>query len=68
MTYRIEIDDDACAAHGDCEQVAPQVFRLEDVAVVIGTAPPDVLVDAAASCPSTAIALIDEQTGQQLYP
>jgi ferredoxin len=68
MTYRVEIDEAACAAHGDCEHVAPEVFRVDDVAVVIGTAPPDRLVEAAASCPSTAIAVIDEETGQQIYP
>ncbi|MGZ4200422.1 MAG: ferredoxin [Thermoleophilaceae bacterium] len=68
MSYRIEIDEAACAAHGDCEHVAPEVFRVDDVAVVIGTAPPDRLVDAAASCPSTAIALIDEESGRQVYP
>jgi ferredoxin len=68
MSYRIEIDEAACAAHGDCEHVAPEVFRVDDVAVVIGTAPPDRLVDAAASCPSSAIALIDEESGRQVYP
>jgi ferredoxin len=68
MSFRIEIDAAACAAHGDCEHVAPNVFRLEDIAVVVGTAPPDVLVEAAASCPSTAIALFDEQSGEQVYP
>jgi ferredoxin len=68
MSYRIEIDEAACAAHGDCEHVAPDVFRVDDVAVVIGSAPPDRLVDAAASCPSSAIALIDEASGRQVYP
>jgi ferredoxin len=68
MSYRVEVDRDACAAHGDCEEIAPEVFRVDDIAVVIGTAPPDRLVDAAAGCPSTAIAVIDEDTGEQLYP
>ena len=68
MSYRIEIDETACAAHGDCEHVAPEVFRVDDVAVVIGTAPPDRLIDAAAACPSTAIAVIDDETGEQIYP
>ena len=68
MSYRVEIDKAACAGHGDCEHVAPEVFRVEDVAVVIGSAPPDRLVEAAAACPSAAIAVIDESTGEQLYP
>jgi ferredoxin len=68
MSYRVEIDEAACAAHGDCEHVAPEVFRVDDVAVVIGTAPPDRLIDAAAACPSSAIAVIDDETGEQIYP
>jgi ferredoxin len=68
MTYRVEVDEAACAAHGDCEHVAPEVFRVDDVAVVIGTAPPDRLIDAAAACPSTAIVVIEDDTGEQIYP
>ena len=65
---RVEIDEAACAAHGDCEHAAPEVFRVDDVAVVVGSAPPDRLVDAAAACPSTAILVIDDETGEQIYP
>jgi len=68
VSYRIDIDEAACAAHGDCEHVAPEVFRVEDVAIVIGTAPLDRLEEAAAACPSAAITLIDEDTGAQVYP
>ena len=68
MSYRVEIDEAACAAHGDCEHVAPEVFRVDDVAVVIGSAPPDRLIEAAAACPSTAITVIDDETGEQVYP
>ena len=39
MTLVPTIDDGACAAHGDCVEIAPTVFSLEgDVAEVIGTA------------------------------
>ena len=41
------IDSGACSAHGDCEDIAPEIFRLEDVAVVIGSGP-DELLEAAA--------------------
>ncbi len=37
MSYKVEIDDAACAAHGDCVDVAPEVFALDDVARVVGT-------------------------------
>ena len=68
MTLIPTIDDTACAAHGDCAIEAPDVFAIEDVAVVIGTAPDDRLMDAARSCPSVAIVLTDAATGEQVYP
>ena len=70
MTVTARIDDRACAAHGDCLDVAPQAFALsdDDVAMVVGAAPPDTLVRAAEACPSVAITVIDDDTGEQLYP
>ena len=68
MTYIAEVDEAACAAHGDCVEVAPDVFELDDVAHVIGTAAEDVLVAAAEACPSAAIRIIDQRTSEQVYP
>jgi ferredoxin len=70
MTPVARIDERACAAHGDCLDVAPSAFALsdDDVAVVIGAAPEDLLVRAAEACPSVAISVIDDDTGEQLYP
>ncbi len=68
MTYTIEIDDDACAAHGDCVAVAPNVFALGDVAEIIGTGTDDELLAAAEACPSTAIRVIDVDSAVQVYP
>ena len=68
MTYLVEIDEDICAAHGDCVDVAPAVFELADVAVVIGTGPDALLLKAAEACPSTAIRLLDPDTDEQVYP
>ncbi len=70
MRPMARVDERACAAHGDCLDVAPQAFTLsdDDVAVVIGTAPADLLVRAAEACPSVAISVIDEDTGDRLYP
>jgi ferredoxin len=62
------IDEASCLAHGDCEALAPDVFRVGDVATVIGTAPLEQLVSIAEACPSSAISLLDAQTGEQLYP
>ena len=68
MAYLARIDESACAAHGDCVDVAPEVFELDDVAQVIGTAPDGVLLAAAEACPSAAIVLVDQGTNEQVYP
>jgi ferredoxin len=68
MAYLARIDESACAAHGDCVDVAPEVFELDDVAQVIGTAPDEVLLAAAEACPSAAIVLVDQRTNEQVYP
>ena len=68
MTLLVEIDELACAAHGDCVDAAPEVFELDEVAHVIGTAPDEVLLAAAEACPSAAIRVIDARTGEQMYP
>lgn len=68
MTLTVMIDTAACAAHGDCVEVAPEVFALDDVATVIGTGPDDLLLAAAEACPSAAIVLRDSQTGDHIYP
>lgn len=70
MTVTARIDARACAAHGDCLDVAPQAFALsdDDVAMIVGAAPPDTLVRAAEACPSVAITVIDGDSGEQLYP
>ncbi len=68
MTYVPHIDEAACAAHGDCVDIAPQVFRLDDVAVVIGTGPDDLILEAAQACPSAAISIVDSDTGEAVYP
>ena len=39
MTLVPHIDELACSGHGDCAVIAPAVFRLDDIAVVIGNGP-----------------------------
>ena len=68
MTYLVEIDEDACAAHGDCVEVAPNVFALGDVAEIIGTGTDEELLAAADACPSTAIRVIDADSSTVVYP
>jgi ferredoxin len=68
MTYLPVIDESSCIAHGECAETAPEVFRVEDRAVVVGTAPPDRLVAVAECCPTDAISVIDAESGERLYP
>ena len=68
MSYSVKIDESSCIAQGDCVELAPQAFRLDDLAVVIGGAPDDVLMAAAEGCPVEAIALLDADSGEQVYP
>jgi ferredoxin len=66
MTLIASIDADACLAHGDCAEVAPEAFRVDDVAVVIGQATDDRLLAAARACPAGAILLYDSETGEEV--
>jgi len=68
MTYLPVVDTSACAGHGDCVDIAPSVFVLDDVATVIGSGPDDLLVEAAEACPAAAITVIDQESGETIYP
>ena len=63
-----QIDDSACAAHGDCVDIAPTVFELEGVAVVVGEGPAELILEAARACPSSAISVIDVDSGECVFP
>ena len=68
MKVRVHIDEDACLAYGDCAELAPEAFEVDDVAHLVGPAPLRQLVDAARACPSEAITLIDAETGERIAP
>jgi ferredoxin len=68
MTYIPTIDEATCIGQGDCAELLPEVFRIEDVATVIGEGPDEALLEAARGCPVEAIALRDADTGEQVYP
>jgi ferredoxin len=68
VSYVATIDEDACSAHGDCADLAPEVFEVDDVARVIGTGPDELLLAAAEVCPTTAIRIVDQDTGEQIFP
>ena len=68
MTYIAVVDPNECSAHGDCVEIAPEVFRLDDTAVVIGTGPADLILEAAEACPAVAISVVDDGTGETIFP
>ena len=61
---RIEVNLARCEAHGICESIAPEVFRLDDDDVLHYEAQPaealrEKVQRAVASCPAQAIRLLD---------
>jgi ferredoxin len=68
MTLIPSIDEGACSAHGDCVDIAPTAFALEETAIVIGAATDEELIAAAECCPALAITLTDAQTGEVVFP
>ena len=68
MTLTPTIDELACLAHGDCAVVAPEVFAVEDIAVVRGRGSDKAVLEAARACPAGAITVTDDETGERVYP
>jgi ferredoxin len=66
MSLIARIEGDLCLAHGDCEAVAPEAFRVDDVARVVGETADDRLREAARACPAGAIVLFDADTGEEV--
>jgi ferredoxin len=52
MTLLPVIDELVCPGHGDCADIAPDVFRVDLVAEGIGTGPDDLIRAAARACPA----------------
>lgn len=73
MTLRVTVNELKCQSYRRCMAVAPAVFGIDAVsgkAEVLhdSDTPPDLIVQAARSCPYRAITVVDEATGVQLFP
>jgi ferredoxin len=68
VTYIPTVDPSVCVAHGECVEIAPDVFRLDEISIVVGTGPPDLIMQAAEACPAIAISVVDDETGATVFP
>lgn len=69
---KITVNKARCIASGDCVEIAPGVFKLdsEEKSEVYNEtgAPDNVIMAAARGCPAKAITVVDQTTGEQLFP
>lgn len=68
----IRIDRTLCIGSGNCVNIAPEIFRIDDQNLVtFRDETPDIdqsrLIDACAICPVDALTAIDEE-GEQIVP
>lgn len=68
MSYIPTIDEGSCIGQGDCMELVPEVFQVDDCAHVIGTGPDEQILAAAKECPVGAISILDSETGEQIFP
>ena len=74
--YQIIVEPSLCLAFGSCEVLAPKVFVVEKhrqinpKAIVISETAEnfETIMDAAKTCPTKAIIIIDRYTGNCVYP
>ena len=70
--YRVVIKRDVCIGAATCVAIAPGTYKLdnENKAIVIDEAgdDPDEILLAAQGCPTTAIEIYDNETGEKVYP
>lgn len=70
--YTIKVIREKCIGAASCIAVAPKTYKLdeENIAVVLGQkldSDEDLLLSAQ-SCPTAAIIVIDDETGEQVWP
>lgn len=70
--YTVQVIRDKCIGAASCVAVAPNTFKLdeENIAVILGQkqdSDENVLLSAQ-SCPTAAIIVIDDETGEQVWP
>ncbi len=77
--FRIRVDEDICVANGVCIELAPTVFKFKEQTAPTIFAPMAYVFDpqgadnatilqAAQMCPTGAIIIEDEETGERIHP
>ena len=68
---QIRINRHECCGHGQCVEIAPDVFALDQqrksMVLDAEAAPPDKVYEAAEACPCQAIVLENDE-GNTIYP
>ena len=68
----VSVDHKRCVGNGTCLTIAPNVFAHNEdrQSVVINPAgdPNELILEAADTCPVSAITVRDAETGEELYP
>ena len=71
-TLRVWVDHKVCVGNAMCESIAPQVFELnadrQSEAVNPAGDTEEKILEAAESCPVSAIFVEDADTGERLFP
>lgn len=71
MPYIVSIDQSRCIGAGNCVQIAPRAFQLDEEHIAYLVDPTaendETMLDAARSCPTNAIYL-DTEEGEAVYP
>ncbi len=69
---RVSVDHDICVGNAMCETYAPKVFVLnDDRQSTVADSNADTfenIMEAAQDCPVSAITVIDDETGETLFP
>ncbi len=72
MKLKISVDRDKCIGAASCVALAPATFELDDQEIAVVKDDPtdesNKQLLAAQSCPAGAITVIDQETGEQLWP
>lgn len=70
--YKVKVDRAGCIGAASCVAVAAATFELDSESKAVikegSTDSPDTILMAAQSCPTKAIIVVDNETGQQVWP